>query len=514
MLVSEMIRHGAQQFGDRPAVMFENDVLSFAEVDALSGRLASAMIASGHAPVGARIALLLNNGLMSIPIDFACAKARVTRVPLNARLSAREHAGMIIGAGAKLLIFGPDLAERAAELRELVEGLELLCLGEGALAPSLPALAQSAEPNEGGRIAETDDVILALYTSGTTGSLKAACHTQRSWAAMACNILNNLVDPEPGEMMLHAASLIHASGTLVLPYWVRGGIAGVLPGFVPEEYCDTVEKWQPAAINLVPTMIGMLLDMPGIEQRDFGSIETIVYGASPMPRATLRRGLDLWGPRFTQYYGQSEAPLCISVLSKTDHVGPNAEERMMSCGRVSLDCEVKLVDEDGERVADGEAGEILVRAPFGMTGYYDADDLNAQTITPDGWMHTRDVGRFDADGFLYLVDRTSDMIVSGGYNVYPREVEDVLAAHPAVREVVVVGLPDEKWGEAVTGFVVLRDGATASVEDLIAFARDSLAGYKVPKEIRFIDEVPKSAVGKLLRRAVRDPFWAGRERKL
>jgi fatty-acyl-CoA synthase len=354
--------------------------------------------------------------------------------------------------------------------------------------------------------------VLALYTSGTTGSLKAACHTQRSWAAMTRNILLNLIDPGEGDAMLHAASLVHASGTLVLPYWIRGGVAAVLPGFVPESYCDAVERWRPRAINLVPTMIGMLLDMPGIAQRDFSSIETIIYGASPMPRAVLRRGLDLWGPRFTQYYGQSEAPLCISVLTKDDHVAPDAEQRLLSCGRVSLDCEVELVNDAGTPVPQGEVGEILVRAPFAMTGYYDAADLNAATITPEGWMHTRDVGRFDAAGYLYLVDRTSDMIVSGGYNVYPREVEDVIAAHPAVREVVVVGLPDDKWGEAVTAFVVLREEVPA--QDLISFAREQLAGYKVPKEVRFIDEVPKSAVGKLLRRSVRDPFWVGRERAL
>jgi len=261
-------------------------------------------------------------------------------------------------------------------------------------------------------------------------------------------------------------------------------------------------------------MIGMLLEMPDIVSRDFSSVETIVYGASPMPRATLRRGLALWGPRFTQYYGQSEAPLCISVLSKRDHEGPDAERRMLSCGRVSLDCEVKLIDENGNRVAEGEPGEILIRAPFNMTGYHDAADLNAQTITPDGWIHSRDVGQYDADGYLYLVDRTSDMIVSGGYNVYPREVEDVLTSHPAVREAVVVGLPDEKWGEVVTAFVALREGQRAEPAELMDYARTQLAGYKVPKDVRFIDEVPKSAVGKLLRRAIRDPFWAGRERKL
>ena len=514
MLMSEMVRSGAQQFGPQPAIRFADAALTFAETEGWANRLARALIASGHAPVGARIALLLNNGLYSIPLDFACGGARVTRVPLNARLSAREHAQMIEGAGAKLLVFGPDLADRAQELAGLMPGLALLCLGKGGGAPDLLELARSESDGRLDRIPEADDVVLALYTSGTTGSLKAASHTQRSWAAMANNILLNMLPVQRGEMMLHAASLIHASGTMVLPYWLRGGVAGVLPGFVPRDYCDTVEAWRPAAINLVPTMIGMLLDQADIASRDFSSVETIVYGASPMPRATLRRGLALWGPRFTQYYGQSEAPLCISVLTKQDHTGPKAEERMLSCGRVSLDCEVMLVDDDDNRVAEGEAGEILVRAPFGMTGYYDAAELNARTVSADGWIRTRDVGRFDADGYLYLVDRTSDMIVSGGYNVYPREVEDVLAAHPAVREVVVVGLPDDKWGEAVTGFVVLRDGMEASPEDLIAFARASLAAYKVPKDVRYIDEVPKSAVGKLLRRAVRDPFWAGRERKL
>lgn len=514
MLMSEMVESGVRRFGAKPAIRFADEALSFAEAGAWTNRIARALIASGHALVGARIALLLNNGLYGIPLDFACAAARVCRVPLNARLSAREHAGMIEGAGARLLVFGPDLAERAHDLAALVPGLELLSLGADATAPNLLSLAASESDAPPGRIPEREDTVLALYTSGTTGSLKAACHTQASWAAVANNILLNLVSPQPGETMLHAASLIHASGTMVLPYWVRGGIAGVLPGFVPADYCDAVEAWRPSAINLVPTMIGMLLDHPGIEARDFSSIQTIVYGASPMPRAVLRRGLDLWGPKFTQYYGQSEAPLCISVLGKEDHTGPDAEARMLSAGRVSLDCEVRLVDEDDRPVPRGQPGEIQVRAPFGMTGYYDAAELNAQTITPDGFLRTRDVGKFDADGFLYLVDRTSDMIVSGGYNVYPREVEDVLASHPAVREVVVVGLPDDKWGEAVTAFVVLREGHEAMPEELIAFARPSLAGYKVPKDVRYIAEVPKSAVGKLLRRAVREPFWAGRERAL
>jgi len=514
LLVNELIRRGAVRFGDRPALRFGDDSLTFTQVDRLSNRLARALIETGRAPVAAPVGLLANNGLHTIPLDFAFAKARLTRVPLNARLSAREQMAMLQGLGARLLIHGPGLGERAAELARLSPGLALLSLGPSDWAPDLLSLAEGTSETPPDREAEPDDVVLALFTSGTTGRLKAALHTQATWSAVAINILSNLVDVRPGDMMLHAASLIHASGTFVLPYWVRGGVAGVLASFTPEAYCAAVANWRPRALNLVPTMIGMLLDTPGIEAADFGSVETIVYGASPMPRPTIERGLALWGPRFTQYYGQSEAPLCITVLSKEDHVGPKARARMMSCGQVSLDCEVRLADEAGGEVACGETGEIQVRAPFGMIGYHDAPALNAETMLPGGWIRTRDVGRFDEDGFLYLLDRTSDMIVSGGYNVYPREVEDVLAAHPAVREVVVVGLPHDKWGEVVTAFVALRPGLHADAETLMDFARETLAAYKAPKDVRFINEAPKSSVGKLLRRAVREPFWAGRERRI
>jgi acyl-CoA synthetase (AMP-forming)/AMP-acid ligase II len=277
---------------------------------------------------------------------------------------------------------------------------------------------------------------------------------------------------------------------------------------------EAIAATRPTAINLVPTMLGMLLEAPDIAAADMSSVQTIVYGASPMPRATIERALALWGPRFVQYYGQTEAPLCITVLRKEDHVGEGAAERLLACGQPSVECEIRLLDDEDNDVAAGQPGEIAVRAPFGMVGYLDAPEINAHTLLPGGWIRTRDVGRFDERGYLYLVDRTSDMIVTGGYNVYPREVEDALATHPSVREVVVVGLPDEKWGESVTAFVALRRDCPPDETELIEHARTRLAGYKIPKSVRFIDEVPKSAVGKLLRRAVREPFWAGRERRI
>lgn len=512
MLASEMIRRGAVYHGPKTAVMFGDQRMTFTEVDLLSNRIANVFIDTFKLDVGSRVGMLLNNSIYTLPIDFGFVKSRLSRVPLNSRLSLVEQQQMLEGAGVDILIHGTDLTERARELAQVMQGLKLISIGS-ADADDLLQLAKAQSDAPPARRCEPDDIVITIFTSGTTGKLKAVEHTQASWAAMATNVLINMEVGE-GDVMLHAASMIHASGCFIVPYWLRGGVAAVLPGFTPASYLDAVERWKPTALNLVPTMIGMLLDHPGIEQADFSSVKRIIYGASPMPRPVMQRALKLWGPRFAQYYGQSEAPIFITHLTQQDHIGPKAEQRLASCGRPSIDCEVKLVDESGEEVAPGEAGEIALRTPFAMKGYYNAPELNAQMFLPDGWLRTRDVGRFDEDGYLYLVDRTSDMIVSGGYNVYPREVEDALAAHPAVREVVVVGLPDDKWGESVAAFVALRAGASAEEAELIAFARERVASYKVPKQVRFIDEVPKSPVGKLLRRAVRDPFWQGRDRKI
>jgi len=397
-------------------------------------------------------------------------------------------------------------------LKAALPGLAVYGLGDASVGPDLLALAADASDADPRLAMSPDDVILALFTSGTSGTLKAAQHTHASYAAVVHNVLTNLIDPRPGEIMLHAASLIHASGTFVMPYWLRGGIAAILPGFSPASYIEAIERWRPTALNLVPTMLQMLFQTPGIDAADLSSVETICYGASPMPRPVLERALALWGPVFVQYYGQTEAPLAICCLGKEEHAGASPE-RLLSCGRPSVETEIRLVDEAGEDAAPGEPGEIVLRAPYMMKGYTDPA-LNPAAFLPGGWLRTRDIGRFDAEGYLTLVDRTSDMIVTGGYNVYPREVEDVLSDHPAVAQVAVVGLPDDIWGEAVTAFVVAHEGADTDEAALIAHAHAHLAGYKAPKAVRFVESIPLSPVGKPLRRALREPFWAGKERAI
>jgi acyl-CoA synthetase (AMP-forming)/AMP-acid ligase II len=503
MLTVELIRRGARRWGDRVAISAGERSLTFTQTDRLSNRLAHALAGIGATP-GGLVGLLLNNGLYSIPMNFACAKARLTQVPLNSRLAAAEQARMLEETQVRLLVYGPDLAGRAAELRERLGGaLPCYCLGESENGdPDLLALAERAADSDPDLPVQPDDIVVAMFTSGTTGTLKAAQHTQASWAAICANVLANLAAPSKDDVMLHAASLIHASGCFVLPFWVHGARAAVLPGFDPNSYLDHMVAAGATHINLVPTMLAMLLNDERRAAQPTGRLDTVIYGASPMPRPLIERGLALWGPKFVQYYGQTEAPLAMAALGKAGHVGPDAN--LGAAGLPAVEVEVILVDEAGAPVPAGEIGEIAVRGPIVHAGYRRAPALNQAVALPGGFMRTRDLGRFDELGYLHLVDRTSDMIITGGYNVYPREVEDALAAHPAILECAVVGAPDATWVESVTAFIVLKEGVAAGDAELAAFLRPRLAGYKLPKRFERIDVLPKSAVGKILRRALRE----------
>uniref|UniRef100_E6VC15 AMP-dependent synthetase and ligase n=1 Tax=Rhodopseudomonas palustris (strain DX-1) TaxID=652103 RepID=E6VC15_RHOPX len=492
MLASEMIRRGAVYHGPKTAVMFGDQRMTFTEVDLLSNRIANVFIDTFKLDVGSRVGMLLNNSIYTLPIDFGFVKSRLSRVPLNSRLSLVEQQQMLEGAGVNILIHGTDLTERARELAQAMQGLKLISIGSADVDDLLQlAKAQSDAPPA--RRCEPDDIVITIFTSGTTGKLKAVEHTQASWAAMATNVLINMEVGE-GEVMLHAASMIHASGCFIVPYWLRGGVAAVLPGFTPASYLDAVERWRPTALNLVPTMIGMLLDHPGIEQADFSSVNSIIYGASPMPRPVMQRALKLWGPRFAQYYGQSEAPIFITHLTKADHVGPNAEQRLGSCGRPSIDCEVKLVDEAGEEVAPGEAG-----------------DRAAHAVRDEGLLQRTGAERADVSAGRLAAHPRRRPLRRGRLSVSGRPH----LRHDRVRRLQRLSARGRgRAGGASGGARALRQGASAEETELIAFARERVASYKVPKQVRFIDEVPKSPVGKLLRRAVRDPFWQGRERKI
>ena len=501
MFPVEMIGAGARRHRDRVAVSTEGSHLTFTQVDEISSRLANVLVGLGVKKLE-RIGILVGNELLTIPFDFAALKARCVRVPLNARLSLREHGSMITSAKVQRVIYSPSLSARAQELEAELEGVEFLSLGANDLGHlDILDAAQSASSAAPVRGHVASDPVLALFTSGTTGTLKAALHSQATYGAIVTNILANLVSPDRDDVMIHAAPLIHASGTFVLPFWLRGARAHVLAGFEPGAYLASCADQHVTHASMVPTMVQMLLSSADPRQFEL-ALRSIIYGASPMPSATMTAALEAFGPIFTQYYGQTEAPLAISVLSPADH--DPARGLLRSAGSSSVDATIRIVDDAGHEVASGTIGEVTVEAPFVMKGYLDTPELNATTFLGPHHLRTRDLGFVDDSGYLHLVERASDMIISGGYNVYPHEVEDVLLTHPAIAECGVVGRSDPKWVEAVVAFVVLKPGAKVTAEQLSEFARARLAAYKVPKEIHFIDALPKSAVGKVLRRALRE----------
>ncbi len=496
----DLINRGAGYYPERTAIVFGDQSLTFRDTHALSNQLAHGLIQRG-ANRGERVALLLNNSLYSVPVDFACVKAGINRVPLNARLSLNEHRKMLEETGCQRLLYGTDLEERAAELKNALPGLQ--CHGIGGGEDDLLADAAQQSSDDPDVTVQPDDVILTLFTSGTTGTLKAAQHTQASYAGICKNVLLNMVAVQQDDAMLHAASLIHASGVFVLPFWLRGARTVIMPAFDPDAFLDLIEKERITAINMVPTMMQMLLGSPRFAEIDVSRLRQVIYGASPMPRPVIEKAMTTWGrEKFWQYYGQTECPLAIAVLRPEDH----EDDLLGACGKPSIDVEIRLVDEQGNDVPHGKPGEIAVRAPSMMAGYHNAPELNKEMFMDGGWLRTRDIAQFDERGFLHMKDRTSDMIITGGYNVYPKEVEDVLTAHPAVAECAVIGLKDPQWVEAVTAVVALRPDQQIDEQTLIDFVTEQVASYKKPRKVIFTDAIPKTAVGKLNRKALRDQY--------
>ncbi|AMQ20797.1 class I adenylate-forming enzyme family protein [Geobacillus sp. JS12] len=517
MHARELIQRGAKYYANHTGVIFQGKSLTFEQVLRRSNKLANALLRMGLKK-GDRVASLLSNSLQSVEIDFALLLSGLVRVPLNTRLSENEHRHMINETDAKAILFTEEFTDRVTALKPTLSSVEhyfqLNSTPNHSWILSLEEIAKNETDDDPPIMVKEDDLATIQYTSGTTGTLKAAVHTQETWAAICNNILH-AIRIEEGDVMLHAAPLTHASGTLVLPHWIRGAANAILPRFTPREFLEEVDKIKATTLNLVPTMIIMLLNDPQVEQYSFSSVRNIIYGASPMPREALRRGIKLWGAKFIQYYGQTEAPLILTLLEASDHIidGSNAEQRLLSCGRATPNVEIKIVDENDNEVDAGNIGEIVVKTNQAMIGYWKAPELTQETIK-HGWVYTRDMGYLDEQGYLYLVDRKSDMIITGGFNVYPREIEDILYQHPAVLEAAVVGVPDETWGETIKAFIVLREGFTVSEQDIIEYCKEHLASYKKPKSVEFVDELPKSPVGKVVRRWLRDPYWAKHERKI
>ncbi|WP_304113776.1 fatty-acid--CoA ligase FadD8 [Mycolicibacterium bacteremicum] len=511
---------------DRPVLFLGDTTLTGGELADRISQYIQAFEALG-AGTGAAVGLLSLNRPEVLMIIGAGQTQGYRRTALHPLGSLDDHAYVLSDAGVTSLIIDPNpmFVERALGLMQKVPSLEqVLTIGPvpaelteaGVKAVDLSAEAAKYDPKPLVAADLPADHIGGLtYTGGTTGKPKGVIGTTQSITTMTTVQLAEWEWPENPRFLM-CTPLSHAGAAFFTPVIVKGGELIVLTKFDPAEVLRVIEEQKITATMLVPSMIYALMDHPDSHTRDLSSLETVYYGASAMNPVRLAEAIRRFGPIFAQYYGQSEAPMVITYLSKKDH----DEKRLTSCGRPTLFAKVALLGDDGRPVPQGEVGEICVAGPLLSGGYWNLPEATADTFK-DGWMHTGDLAREDEDGFYFIVDRTKDMIVTGGFNVFPREVEDVVAEHPAVAQVCVIGTPDEKWGEAVTAVVVLRPDAAsdesavdAMIAEIQASVKDCKGSVHVPKQVVVVDSVPVTALGKPDKKAVRAQFWEGAGRSV
>jgi long-chain acyl-CoA synthetase len=495
--VPDVVREHARRRGDHVAVRVGDRSLTYAELDERSNRLAQALHALGVG-AGARVAHLDRTALEVVELMVAAGKLGAVVVPLNWRLAAAELRAIAADARPPVLVAGDEYADvaytLATDTQVVVAGREY---------EDLLAAHDARDP--GGR-GEPEDTVLQMYTSGTTGVPKGVLTTHRNLAAAALSSALWRFDADTVSMtplpMFHVGGI----GWTYLGLW-NGATTILVRDFAPEAVLDLLAREHVTNAVLVPTMLQRLTAVDGAADRDFTSLRSIAYGASPITTPVLKAALRTFRCPLFGVYGLTESTGGVVQLDPEDHDpdGPRAH-LLRAAGKPLPWVEVRVVDPDrGSDCARGEIGEVWLRAPNVMAGYFERPDETASALTPDGWLRTGDGGYVDGEGFLFLTDRIKDMIVSGGENVYPVEVEEALAQHPAVAEVAVIGVPDERWGETVKALIVVRPGAPEPApEELVTFARERLAGYKLPRAIAFVDDLPRTPSGKVLKRELRE----------
>lgn len=503
MNLAHLLHRAARHWAERPALSVGDSVrLTYGQCGGRVPRLAAGLIRAGNLKPGDRVVLLLKNSPEYWELLFALWHASLAAVPVNAKLHAREVAWILENSQARLAVVSAALAEDLIPLAKDIPTLQRLIVAED---KEFAALYQ-AEPMAMADVAP-DDMAWLFYTSGTTGRPKGAMLTHANMWSATMNYFADVDHIDPQDCMIHCAPISHGSGLYGLPHVARGAnqIVPASGGFDPAETLDLIARWRGASFFFAPTMVHRLVHAPQIASANTDNLKTIVYGGGPMYVADLQEAMRVLGPKLAQIYGQGEAPMTITGMDKQMHLDdghPRYLQRIGSAGVARTDVEVRVVDADDKPLPVGEVGEIICRGPVVMAGYWRNPEATAQTLR-NGWLHTGDVGSFDEDGYLTLKDRSKDMIISGGSNIYPREVEEVLLLHADVSEVSVVGKPHADWGEEVIAFVVARDGAQPTVEALDKLCLDHIARFKRPKQYRFVSALPKNNYGKVLKTELR-----------
>jgi long-chain acyl-CoA synthetase len=510
----DLLNRNAKTYPDKTALIFEDKRYTFKQVNQRVNSLVNALASMG-VKKGDRVALLAYNCSQYFEV-FNVAKAGMICVPLNYRSVARELIYLINNSGANTLIVEKEFINTILSIRNELAGVKnYICLdGEAEGMASYEQLISRFPPDEPTGKLDTEDPCTLFYTSGTTGRPKGSLHTHKSILAEAAAVGQNFT---PADIALCVMPFFHVAGSAVylFPAFASGATVVIHKKFDETDILKTIEREKITYICLVPAMIIRLLDHPDLDKYDLSSLHTIVYTGAPMPFEALKKGVKRFGKIFVQLLGQTET-LNLTILGKEDHNIEGSEKlikRLESVGRPPNANEVRIVDENLKDVPVGQVGEIVAKSDRMMKEYWKMPKETAE-IMRGGWLHTGDLGRKDEDGYIYIVDRKKDMIISGGENIYSREVEEVLYTHPAVQEAAVVGIPDEKWGEAVKAVVVLRKGMTATEGEIIDLCKEHLASYKKPKSVEFWDSLPMTGSGKIMKNEIRERYWQGYEKRV
>lgn len=519
MRLFDILDYRAREQGEAVFAMHGSRQISYREAQAETHRLAHALIRAGLQR-GERVAILSKNSIEYMLLYFAAAKTGIVPVPLNYRLAPAEWAYILNDAGARILFAGNDYPHQVDSIRgELKTTARFIVVG----ATDQPGwetyhqFAADQPDTPPHRLVTPDDDLFQLYTSGTTGHPKGAVLTHRAVTThlFQMGIAHNI---QPGERLLLVAPVFHvaALNAGAFPCLAAGGCLYIQEDFRPAEVVRALSEEQIGMAILVPAMIqACLTAVPDAAQRNYENLRLIHYGASPIAEATLRRAIETFQCEFSQGYGMTEMSAAIAILAWADHQYALKEkpDLLLAAGRPILGTELQIVDADDNPLPNGVIGQVLARGPQMMKGYWQQPEATAEALR-GGWMHTGDAGILDDAGYLYIQDRVKDMVVSGGENVYPRVVEELLFKHPAVAEAAAIGVPDEKWGETIKAIIVLRPGMTATEAEIIDFCRGKLGGFERPRSVDFVDALPRTPSGKVLKRVLREPYWAGQARRV
>jgi acyl-CoA synthetase (AMP-forming)/AMP-acid ligase II len=513
--LGKIISRSAKYWPERMAVIDVNTRVTFAQLEQRTNQLASALLGLGIT-LGEHVAILAENRVELVEAEVAFYKAGLVKVPVNARLSLDEVIQILNDSCSVALITTRVFAQALTARRAQVPALRLIvALGDEGGDVAYSALLSQGDPKLVSCDPSDDALAVLHYTSGSSGVLKAAMLSVGNRKAL---IRKSIASPTrraaPGDVMAHVGPITHASGMQLMPLLAVGACNLLLERYDDQLLLESIQRERVTRLFLVPAMINRIVNFPGVERYDLSSLSLVMYGAAPMVPSLVKRAIEVFGPILAQGYGAGETCSLVTVLTEQDHLCENGDyRRLASCGRCYFETDLRVVNEDFQDVQPGEIGEIVVKGPDIMQGYWRAPELTAEVMR-DGYYLSGDLATVDDQGYVFIVDRKKEMIISGGFNIYPTEVEQVLYNLPQVFEAAVVGVPDEQWGESVRAVIVLKPGTALSEVEVIDHCARNLAGFKKPRAVDFVSELPKNPNGKVVRRLIRDAYWQNCDRRI